>query len=64
MSAVLTCPLCGADAAAGAEPSEGECAGCGAAIAGGGGSAPDGVAMALDAWGVDLPADRVARALF
>lgn len=64
MSAVLVCPLCGADATAGAEPRDGSCAGCGAAIAGGGASAPEGVEMALTAWGADLPAGEVARALF
>lgn len=64
MSALLICPLCGADAAGGEEPRAGECAGCGAAIAGGGASAPEGVEMALSAWGADLPADDVARALF
>ncbi|MFP5450275.1 MAG: hypothetical protein ACLGG9_00845, partial [Thermoleophilia bacterium] len=64
MSVVLICPLCGADATAGGEPREGDCAGCGAAIAGGGASAPEGVAMALSAWGTDLPAGDVTRALF
>jgi hypothetical protein len=64
VSVVLVCPLCGADAMAGEVPRAGDCAGCGAAIAGGGASAPEGVAMALGAWGADLPAGDVARALF
>ena len=65
MAVMLTCPLCGADAAPGAEPAAGACAGCGAEYAGGGESAPQGVALALMHWGVDdLDPGALAMALF
>lgn len=61
----LTCPLCGHDATPGADPAPGRCASCGAHYAGGGESAPQGVALALIHWGIDDldPAD-VTMALF
>lgn len=62
---VLICPLCGTDAAAGAEPAPGACPGCGAAVAGGGESAPEGVRMALAHWDLGtLDPLAVATALF
>ena len=65
MNVLLVCPLCGLDAVAGGEPQPGECAGCGAAIAGGGESAPAGGARALAQWGLDdLDEQVVARRLF
>lgn len=61
----LICPLCAADVTGGAEPTGGTCPGCGAAYAGGGDSAPEGVVLALRAWGLDdLPGDAAARRLF
>ena len=60
----LICPLCGTDAARGAEPSPGHCPGCDAPFAGGGSSAPEGVVLALSQWGIDLPAGDVTRRLF
>lgn len=65
MAAVqLICPLCGTDVAGSAEPSPGRCPGCDAPFAGGGSSAPEGVALALSQWGIDLPAERITRGLF
>ncbi|HMM49954.1 MAG TPA: hypothetical protein PKE32_10140 [Miltoncostaeaceae bacterium] len=65
MSVLLTCPLCAADAAPGRAPAPGACASCGALIGGGGSSAPEGVALALAAWGIDDPsAERLTTALF
>lgn len=65
MAVALICPLCGTDAAAGAEPSPGACPGCGAAFAGGGESAPEGVRMALAHWDLGtLDPLAVATALF
>jgi len=60
----LICPLCGTDVAGSAEPSPGRCPGCDAPFAGGGSSAPEGVALALSQWGIDLPAERITRGLF
>jgi hypothetical protein len=61
----LTCPLCGATVADGAEPVPGACPGCGAAYAGGGASPSEAVGRALAAWGVrGLDAGALARRLF
>jgi hypothetical protein len=65
MSVRLVCPLCGAVAYDGPEPSPGRCPGCGARFEGGAESAAGAVAAALTALGADgLDADALATALF
>lgn len=62
----LDCPFCRTVIVDGTEPpDEGTCSGCGARFAGGGDSAPDGTARALERWGrSDIDAMRLARQAF
>lgn len=64
-AARLVCPLCETVVVDGAPPRPGSCPGCGARIEGDAESAPEAVAAALAALGVDgALADPLAHALF
>ena len=61
----LVCPLCTEQVSAGAPPEPGHCPHCHARFEGDGESAPEAVALALEAFGLeDMAAGDVATALF
>ncbi len=60
----LQCPFDGTVVVDGGEPAPGTCPGCGAVWDGGGETPPEGVALALAAWGLEGDPAALAGALF
>ncbi len=59
----LQCPFDGTVVVDGGEPAPGTCPGCGAVWDGGGETPPEGVALALAAWGLEGDPAALAGAL-